>query len=154
MNISRRGRHAMMAMVELARAPERRPIALVSLAARHGVSVSYLEQIFACLRRAGLVLSARGPGGGYLLARPGRAIRLADVIVAVDGCKAYRPEVGAADAPRAGDLAHCLTEELWRELANHMHKFLHAHSLDDLCQRRVPVAGFGPEWRIAPSAAE
>ena len=89
MRLSTKGRYAVMAMADLAgQAPEShdrsKPVALADIAERQDISLSYLEQLFAKLRRGGLVTSVRGPGGGYRLARPSGELRIADIIVAVD----------------------------------------------------------------------
>ena len=68
MKLSTKGRYAVMAMVDLARHSAGKPVALNDIAVRQEISLSYLEQLFAKLRRGGLVISARGPGGGYRLA--------------------------------------------------------------------------------------
>ena len=85
MRLSTKGRYAVMAMADLAgNAGEGRPVALADIAERQDISLSYLEQLFAKLRRGGLVTSVRGPGGGYRLSRPSGELRIADIIVAVD----------------------------------------------------------------------
>ncbi len=84
MKLSTKGRYAVMAMVDLAAQNSDRPIALAEIAERQDISLSYLEQLFAKLRRGGLVASVRGPGGGYRLARPAEETRIADIILAVD----------------------------------------------------------------------
>src|SRR5579872_3511012 len=92
MRLSTKGRYAVMAMADLAGhsalGPEPleqpKPVALADIAERQDISLSYLEQLFAKLRRGGLVTSVRGPGGGYRLARPSDELRIADIIVAVD----------------------------------------------------------------------
>ncbi|MBT3399589.1 MAG: Rrf2 family transcriptional regulator, partial [Rhodospirillaceae bacterium] len=93
MKLSTKGRYGVMAMVDLAQFAALGPVALAEVAERQEISLSYLEQLFAKLRRAGLVTSVRGPGGGYKLAYAAEEIRIADVIAAVDepirttGCK-------------------------------------------------------------------
>jgi Rrf2 family iron-sulfur cluster assembly transcriptional regulator len=114
-----------------------RPIALADIARRQGISLSYLEQLFGKLRRAGLVLSARGPGGGYRLAFPAAETRIADVILAVDEpIKATRCEVGSPKGCQGGR-SRCLTHDLWEELGNQIHMFLTSVTLDDVVRRRV-----------------
>src|SRR5258708_31695216 len=82
--LSTKGRYAVMAMVDLARHSGGNPVALADIAERQEISLSYLEQLFAKLRRGGLVRSVRGPGGGYLLGRSMPELRISDVILAVD----------------------------------------------------------------------
>src|SRR5438552_1630390 len=84
MRLSTKGRYAVMAMVDLAKHNEGDPIALAEIAERQEISLSYLEQLFAKLRVAGLVRSVRGPGGGYLLGHAAQETRIADIILAVD----------------------------------------------------------------------
>lgn len=141
MRLSTRGRYAVMAMADLAAQTAAngtgKPIALADIARRQGISLSYLEQLFGKLRRAGLVLSARGPGGGYRLAFPAAETRIADVILAVDEqIKATRCEVGSAKGCQGGR-SRCLTHDLWEELGNQIHMFLTSVTLDDVIRRRV-----------------
>jgi Rrf2 family iron-sulfur cluster assembly transcriptional regulator len=84
MKLSTKGRYAVMAMVELASRGDAKPTTLAEIAERQDISLSYLEQLFAKLRRAGIVRSVRGPGGGYVLAFPPRDTRISDIIIAVD----------------------------------------------------------------------
>ncbi len=114
-----------------------RPISLGEIAERQGISLSYLEQLFGKLRRAGLVLSARGPGGGYRLAFPTTETRIADIILAVDEpIRATRCEVGSPKGCLGGR-SRCLTHDLWEELGNQIHIFLTSVTLDDVVRRRV-----------------
>jgi Rrf2 family iron-sulfur cluster assembly transcriptional regulator len=114
-----------------------KPVALSEIAERQGISLSYLEQLFGRLRRAGLVLSARGPGGGYRLAFPAAETRIADVILAVDEpIKATRCEAGSPKGCLGGH-SRCITHDLWEELGNQIHMFLTSVTLDDVVRRRV-----------------
>ena len=121
MQLSTRGRYAVMAMVDLATRQtlgcECGPICLAEIAARQRLSQAYLEQLFGKLRRAGLVASARGPGGGYRLARTSDAIAIADIIAAVDEpIHATRCEDGSAGCLEGvGDEgpSRCQTHDLW-----------------------------------------
>jgi Rrf2 family transcriptional regulator, iron-sulfur cluster assembly transcription factor len=135
--LSTKGRYAVMAMVDLARYGDGRPVALADIAERQEISLSYLEQLFAKLRRGGLVKSVRGPGGGYLLAHGRDETRIADIIRAVDeSIQAVRCTPGAAIGCR-GDRSRCLTHDLWEELSNQIHLYLSSVSLGDVCERRV-----------------
>jgi Rrf2 family iron-sulfur cluster assembly transcriptional regulator len=141
-----RGRYAVMAMVDLACHDKSGPIALCEIAARQEISLSYLEQLFARLRRSGLVKSVRGPGGGYLLAHPRDEVRIADIVLAVDEpIAAVRCITGEAAGCR-GDRSRCLTHDLWEELSNRIHLYLSSVSLGDICEKRVLGAG-GPPCR-------
>ncbi|MFP4079752.1 MAG: Rrf2 family transcriptional regulator, partial [Ectothiorhodospira sp.] len=84
MRLTTKGRYAVTAMLDLALHNDQGPISLADISNRQGISLSYLEQLFARLRKRGLVLSTRGPGGGYTLSRPPGEVAIADVITAVD----------------------------------------------------------------------
>jgi Rrf2 family iron-sulfur cluster assembly transcriptional regulator len=135
--LSTRGRYAVMAMVDLARHGNGHPVSLAEIAERQGISLSYLEQLFARLRRGGLVRSVRGPGGGYLLAHDRDDTRICDIIVAVDEpIEAVRCIPGATAGCR-GDRSRCLTHDLWEELGNQIRLYLSSVSLGDVCEKRV-----------------
>lgn len=137
MKLSTKGRYAVMAMVDLAKHSKGSPVALADIAERQEISLSYLEQLFAKLRRGGLIRSVRGPGGGYLLARPMETTRVSDIIMAVDEpIRATRCKPGS---PRGcqSDKSRCLTHDLWEELGNQIHLFLSSVTLDDVTNRRI-----------------
>ncbi|NNG05708.1 MAG: Rrf2 family transcriptional regulator [Inquilinus sp.] len=137
MRLSTKGRYAVMAMVDLARHSGGKPVALAEIAERQEISLSYLEQLFAKLRRAGLVGSVRGPGGGYLLARDVGETRISDIILAVDEpIRATRCHPSSA-AGCQSDKSRCLTHDLWEELGNQIHLYLSSVSLADVVGRRV-----------------
>ena len=137
MRLSTKGRYAVMAMVDLAKHSQGSPIALAEIAERQEISLSYLEQLFARLRRGGLVRSVRGPGGGYLLAHDRDDTRICDIIVAVDEpIEAVRCIPGAASGCRS-DRSRCLTHDLWEELGNQIRLYLSSVSLGDVCEKRV-----------------
>src|SRR5579872_7281912 len=142
MRLSTKGRYAVMAMADLAgHAAESheqpKPVALADIAERQDISLSYLEQLFAKLRRGGLVTSVRGPGGGYRLSRPSGDVRIADIIVAVDEpIAATRCKTGSAKGcTKSG--ARCVTHDLWEELGQQIHVFLSSVSLADVVEKRV-----------------
>ena len=123
MRLSTKGRYAVMAMVDLASHGGEAPVALSEIAERQEISLSYLEQLFAMLRRSGLVRSVRGPGGGYLLAFDRSETRIADIILAVDEpIRATRCTPGAPVGCR-GNKMRCLTHDLWEELGNQIHLY-------------------------------
>jgi Rrf2 family iron-sulfur cluster assembly transcriptional regulator len=135
--LSTKGRYAVMAMVDLAMHAGESPVSLAEIAERQEISLSYLEQLFAKLRRRGLVKSVRGPGGGYFLAHPRDETRIADIILAVDEpIHAVRCTPGAALGCR-GDRRRCLTHDLWEELSNQIHIYLSSVSLGDVCEKRI-----------------
>lgn len=134
MKLTTKGRYAVTAMLDLALHRERGPVNLAEISHRQDISLSYLEQLFARLRRQGLVASARGPGGGYLLGRDAAQISIADVIHAVDE---------SVDTTRCRGLKNCqgeercLTHDLWDELSQEIKRFLAGISLADMIQRRA-----------------
>jgi len=146
MQLSTRGRYAVMAMVDLAARDTEvclsGPVCLADIAARQQLSHSYLEQLFAKLRRAGLVCSARGRGGGYRLARPASEIAIADIVGAVDErMKTTRCDTGSggclvAAAPAMGG-EKCQTHDLWIELGRQIAHFLSGVTLADVVLGRV-----------------
>jgi Rrf2 family iron-sulfur cluster assembly transcriptional regulator len=154
--LSTKGRYAVMAMADLAKNSRSgesagRPISLADIAARQEISLSYLEQLFARLRRGGLVKSVRGPGGGYLLAFPPEQTRIADIILAVD--EPFRATRCMPGSPKGctGLQGRCITHDLWEELGNHIHLFLSSVSLADVCERRV-LGMSGSLYRSAAAA--
>lgn len=135
MKLSTKGRYAVMAMADLGKMDAGKPVALADVADRQEISLSYLEQLFGKLRRAGLVKSVRGPGGGYLLSRAASEIRISDVITAVD------EPISATRCSNAegchSDKARCLTHDLWQALSYQIHLYLSSVTLADVCARRV-----------------
>ncbi len=137
MKLSTKGRYAVMAMVDLAANSDGSPVSLADIAERQEISLSYLEQLFGKLRKGGLVKSVRGPGGGYLLSRLSRQIRISDIILAVDEpIQTTRCSPGTP-AGCHHNRSRCLTHDLWEELGNQIYIFLSAVSLQDVCERRV-----------------
>ena len=132
MNLNTKGRYAVMAVLDLALNSKDHPIALVNVAERQNVSLPYLEQIFSKLKNAGLVQGARGPGGGYTLAREPDAITIAHVLDAVgENIKTTRcaqPETGGCVTRGT----HCVSHHLWQELGTHIHGFLSSITLADV----------------------
>lgn len=132
MKLTTKGRYAVTAMLDLGMRTDTEVVGLADIAARQGISLPYLEQLFAKLRRVGLVASVRGPGGGYRLSRPADVIAVADVIAAIDE---------NIDTTRCGGEKNCqgedacLTHELWEELGVHILRFLQNMTLADLAAR-------------------
>lgn len=129
MRLTTKGRYAVTAMLDLAIHDQGQPTALADIADRQDLSLSYLEQLFSLLRRAGLVSSVRGPGGGYRLARGADQINVADVIGAVD------EEVSVTRCDGRGDCMNghkCLAHELWMRFADQIREFLTGVTLADL----------------------
>ncbi|HYF06541.1 MAG TPA: Rrf2 family transcriptional regulator [Acetobacteraceae bacterium] len=154
MRLSTRARYAVMAMAELAARARgdrgERPLSLAEIAAAQGLSVAYLEQLFLRLRRAELVTSARGPGGGYRLARPAEAIRLSQIVDGVDEpIHATRCEDGGPGC-LAGQ--RCRTHDLWAELGDQIRLFLDRITLADVVSDRVRGRAAPPRPFLAPAA--
>jgi len=136
MRLSTKGRYAVMAMADLARRQNERAVALADIAARQEISLSYLEQLFARLRRQGLVISARGPGGGYRLARDASEVNIAEIVIAVDEpLHATRCRGTAGGCMMKGE--RCLTHDLWDEMGRKIHDYLESVSLADVVMGRV-----------------
>jgi Rrf2 family iron-sulfur cluster assembly transcriptional regulator len=129
MRLTTKGRYAVTAMLDLALHAEKGPISLADISQRQGISLSYLEQLFAKLRRNGLVNSVRGPGGGYRLSRDGSDIFVAQVIDAVSET-VDTTRCGGTGGCQDGDL--CLTHYLWQDLSEQIHEFLSSISLAQL----------------------
>lgn len=146
MRLTTKGRYAVTAMVELALNAEKGRVSLAEIAERHGISQSYLEQLFAALRRRGLVDGTRGPGGGYRLGRPRDDISVADVIDAVDE---------SVDATRCRGQRNCegehgcLTHDLWEELSHQIRQFLSSVSLAQVVTKKPgePEVQIIRQWR-------
>ena len=137
MRLSTKGRYAVMAMADLARreAGAGRAVALADIAERQEISLSYLEQLFARLRRKGLVKSARGPGGGYRLARTAEETNIAEIVHAVD-----EPLHATRCAESKGCMLkgeRCLTHDLWEDLGHRIEDYLASVSLADVLSGRL-----------------
>lgn len=137
MKLSTKGRYAVMAMVDLASNSSGSPVALADIADRQEISLSYLEQLFGKLRKGGLVKSVRGPGGGYLLARPSPQTRISDIILAVDEPIQTTRCTPGSPAGCHNHKGRCLTHDLWEELGNQIYLYLSSVSLGDVVERRL-----------------
>lgn len=163
MKVSTKGRYAVMALVDIAlnggapvnpaalsssaapsANPGGRPVSLADVASRQAISLSYLEQLFARLRRSGLVRSVRGPGGGYLLARPLEAIAVGEVVQSVEGHA--RP---LANAGEGAVTAASLTQALWDGLGNQIRGYLGGITLAQV----IGANSAGPRYEDKRSAA-
>ena len=133
MRMTTKGRYAVTAMLDLALHHDQGPIRLAGISSRQGISLSYLEQLFAQLRRRELVKSVRGPGGGYHLGRHAGKISVAEVIAAVNEDTDTTRCGGASDC-QEGEI--CLTHHLWMDLSNQVREFLQSISLADLVARQ------------------
>lgn len=129
MRLTSKGRYAVTAMIDVALHAETRPVSLADISERQGISLSYLEQLFARLRKRGLVNSVRGPGGGYRLGREDHMISVAQVLAAVD------ESVDATRCQGKGDCqsgAQCLAHSLWCGLSDRIETFLSGITLAEL----------------------
>jgi len=127
--LTTRGRYAVTAMFDLALQPTSEPVALADIASRQDISLSYLEQLFGRLRRAGLVESVRGPGGGYRLARETSAVSVAEILSAVDELLDATHCGGNENCKRE---QRCPTHNLWHALTVQIDHFLNRVTLADL----------------------
>ena len=150
MKLTTKGRYAVTAMLDLALRYDKGAVTLADIAKRQGISLSYLEQLFAKLRRSGLVDSVRGPGGGYNLAMEPNKISVAEIIVAINE---------NIDATRCGGEKNChgdetcLTHQLWEDLSTRIHEFLAGITLGDLVTKpHVQEVASRQEGRISVAA--
>lgn len=140
MRLSTKGRYAVMAMTDLARHGRGGAVRLSEIAARQEISPAYLEQLFARLRRAGLIVGARGPGGGYRLARAAAATSIVSIVTAAD-----EPiEALRCDGPDGHGCMtkgeRCLTHDLWDALGRRIEDYLASVSLEDVVEGRLEPA--------------
>ena len=147
MRLTTKGRYAVTAMLDLALHQGKGPISLADISDRQGISLSYLEQLFAKLRKQDLVQSVRGPGGGYELKRDSAQINVAQVVDAVN------ESVDATGCQQKGNCQSgeiCLTHHLWMDLSGQIHGFLSGISLADLVVRNdVQVVAQRQDGRVA-----
>lgn len=132
MKLSTKGRYAVTAMMDLAIHDYEGPVTLADISNCQGISLSYLEQLFAKLRKSGLVEGVRGPGGGYRLGKPAGQISIADIIAAVD-------ENIDATRCKGNEDCHggekCLTHQLWTDLSKSLYEFLDGLTLASFINR-------------------
>lgn len=132
MKLSTKGRYAMVALTDLALAQDDGLVTLGEISKRQDISLPYLEQLFVKLRRAELVSSVRGPGGGYRLARDPEKIRVAEVLAAVDETVSALHTGAGMKGGASGSKAQSLTNRLWEGLSAHVYVFLHQARLSDI----------------------
>lgn len=137
MKLSTKGRYAMVALVDLAQQDENGLLSLTDLSKRQNISLPYLEQLFVKLRRAGLVESVRGPGGGYKLARPCSQIRVSEVLAAVDETVNAMHTGAGASGGLSGSRAQSMSNRLWESLSAHVYVFLHQTRLSDVVHNEL-----------------
>lgn len=138
MRLSTKGRYAVTAMLELAINGGEGPVTLADISENQGISLSYLEQLFAALRGKSLVRGVRGPGGGYFLGRPSDEISIADIICAVDEWVEFTRCKGKEDCHGG---RRCLTHSLWDDLSQQIFVFLSDITLEELVARGAEREG-------------
>jgi Rrf2 family transcriptional regulator, iron-sulfur cluster assembly transcription factor len=132
MKLSTKGRYAVVALVDLASMNEDRLITLAEISDRQDISLTYLEQLFVKLRRAELVISVRGPGGGYRLSKSPDSIRISEILEAVDETVSAMHTGAGASGGTSGTKAQSMTNRLWESLSAHVYVFLHQTRLSDV----------------------
>jgi len=137
MILSTKGRYAVMAMVDLAMHQKEKPVGLAAIADRQEIPLAYLEQIFAKLKRASVVQSVRGPGGGYTLAKPAYLLRISDIVEASE--EAIKMTRCATDTHVGcmADKTRCVTHDLWEGLGEQIFHYLNSITLADVIGRKV-----------------
>lgn len=133
MKLTSKGRYAVTAMIDLALHAKHGPVSLADISERQDISLSYLEQLFAKLRRSKLVASVRGPGGGYVLNKEPSLLSVGEIIGAVNENIDATKCNGKADCLGG---QRCLTHHLWENLSDRISDFLNGISLHELMQKR------------------
>lgn len=132
MKLSTKARHAITAMMDLALNDEARPVTLAEISQRQGISLSYLEQLFAKLRKGRLVIGVRGPGGGYKLSRTPSEISIAQIISSIDECRPQQQQELSAEHNLEKKY---VTHVLWDELSEKIYSFLNSITLAEFANR-------------------
>lgn len=132
MKLTSKGRYAVMAMADLAKNHDPRPVSLNEISLRQGISILYLEQLFLKLKQNSLVSSTRGPSGGYVLSKSPDQIKLSNIISAVnEEVKTLKCNKNSKKGCN-GKLVKCITHSLWEELGEHINLFFEQKSLEDV----------------------
>ena len=153
MKLSTKGRYAVTALADIALQGGEQLVTLAEVSERQDVSLAYLEQLFVKLRKAGLVESVRGPGGGYRLARDASEIRIIDVMDAVDETVSALRCADNVEQGCGGSRAACLTHDLWERLSSHVHVFLSQTSLADVVGNTLAPCPAAPSLWPEPEEA-
>ena len=135
MKLTSKGRYAVMAMADLAKSNAKKPTNLAEISLRQGISLSFLEQLFLKLKKNNLVLSSRGPYGGYVLSKAPEEIRLSSIINAVD--EKIKTLKCKKESKRGcnGKSIKCITHDLWDDLDSHINSFFEKNTLKDIVYR-------------------
>jgi Rrf2 family iron-sulfur cluster assembly transcriptional regulator len=146
MKLSTKGRYAVTAMADIALHGNGQPLSLAEISQRQKISLAYLEQLFGKLRRAGLVRSMRGPGGGYTLARTAAEISVAQIMAAVE--ESLRATQCSGEVGNGCGTAgtRCLTHNLWERMSAHVHVFLQQTSLEDVIATPISPCPAVPDF--------
>lgn len=139
MRLSTRGRYALRAMIDLAMHANGGPVLRSDIAERQEISADYIEQLFVKLRRAGLIESVKGPGGGYILAQSADQIRAGDIIRTVEGPIALVNCVAPQQGDSCSRVNSCVTRLLWKKLSDKVAEVLDSVTLKDLCDQAREV---------------
>ena len=134
MKLSTKGRYATVAMADLALSARENLVNLGEISKRQNISMPYLEQLFVKLRRSNLVVSVRGPGGGYRLAKPPNAIRIVDILTAVEESVDAMSQGAGASGGLSGSKAQSMANRLWEGLSAHVFVYLHQTRLSDVVE--------------------
>lgn len=137
MKLSTKGRYAMIALVDLAIEGEKGLVSLGEISDRQNISLNYLEQLFLKLRRKDIIASVRGPGGGYKLAKSAEAIRVSDILTAVDEDMNALSKGAGVSGASSGTRAQSLSNRLWESLSAQVFVYLHATRLSDLIENQI-----------------
>jgi Rrf2 family iron-sulfur cluster assembly transcriptional regulator len=134
MKITSRGRYAVIAMLDIALTPKKGTVTLAMISERQEISLPYLEQIFSKLKKENLVISSRGPGGGYNLSRDAKNISIKDIVLAVDEEIDPKKCAGKQNCKKNGS---CLSHHLWDDLSNNIEQFLSGVSLQTVIDKKT-----------------
>ena len=137
MKLTSKGRYAVMAMADLAKNNVKEPTSLTEISLRQGISLSFLEQLFLRLKKNNLVLSARGPNGGYVLSKSPEEIKLSSIIKAVD--EKIKTVKCKKNSKRGcnGKSIKCITHNLWDDLEIHINNFFEKNTLKDILYKET-----------------
>ncbi len=153
MKISTRGHYAVQALVDMAGQPDNKPTSLGVIAKRQDLSQNYLEQLFVKLRKANIVRSVRGPGGGYMLATAPSAIAIGDVFSAVDESFVFTEcaDAKSMEYKFCAKASHCQTQLLWSKLCHHFNELLYSITIEDVVKGAIelPAGDYTPPIKAA-----
>ena len=154
MKLSTKGRYAMIALTDLAAQGPSRLVSLSEISERQDISLAYLEQLFVKLRRAAIVESVRGPGGGYRLARPIEQIRISEILSAVDETMDALSRGAGASGGSGGTREQALADKLWEQLSANVYVMLHQTRLGDVVKNQLAPCPAVPAFVAVVDEAE